>query len=206
MLGMMTISLALLSLAAAGTAIGWLSIVNKHLSALGKRVLESEDIGRINQAADKVGSFESRMSGCETKADESQKRYEEYETKFNELLARQGATEQKMDKLSTDLAKALDQLSAFQEKANRNEAGLTEIVPSIKDLADEVQSLKKFQMDIENTRSLILSSLNDMQTTLPVETSPGVTPEVPESGVTVPEDGYQADKEQETSGKYNLKL
>jgi hypothetical protein len=199
MFGMM-ISLVLLSLATAGISIVWLLKVKKHLSELGKRVLESEDIGKILQAAEKVGTFESRMSGCESKADESQKRHVEYETKLNELITRQGATEQKMDKNSADLAKTLDQLSAFQEMANRNEAGLTEIIPNIKDLADEVQSLKKFQTAIENTRSLILSAFTDMQVSVPPEEGRELTPEIagPEQISNGSEDEHQEGEDQNT--------
>ncbi len=108
------VSLALLALVVAVVAIGWLSRVSKYLSALGKRVLESEEIGRIIEAADKTVSFESRMAACENKADESQNQLVEHETRLSELAAKLGASEQMMDRHTADLAKASEKMASFE--------------------------------------------------------------------------------------------
>ena len=142
---MFDIFLASLALAAAVFAVGWLSRVNKHLSELGRRVLDSQDIGRINEAANKTETFESRMVGCERKADEGQKQLAEFKTKLSELTTKAGSVEQ---------------------MAKKNEACLTEIIPNVKALADEVQTIKKFQVATEKVHSLILTALTDMQASM----------------------------------------
>ena len=72
-----TITIALIGLTLSAVvmavfAIGYLSSVKKRLSELGLRVLESEDIGKIKEAAHKAESYESRMAGFEHKADGNQ--------------------------------------------------------------------------------------------------------------------------------------
>jgi len=145
MFGTMTIVLLALALAAAVFAIGWLSRVNNRLSELGRRVLASQDIGRINDAANKTESFESRMAGCERKADESQNQLAEYKTKLSEHTSKLGSVEQ---------------------MAKKNETCLAEIIPNIKALADEIQIIKKFQVATEKGHSLILTALTDMQASM----------------------------------------
>jgi chromosome segregation ATPase len=149
--------LALLSLVTAVAAIGWLSAVSKHLSALGKRVLESDDIGKIIKAADKVGTYESRMTGCESKADKSQKQLVEHETRLSELTARQGATEQRMDRHSADLAVSSKKTASFElrfdefennvgEKLNK----LVELETKVNELAAKLESVEEM---VSNNRS-----------------------------------------------------
>jgi chromosome segregation ATPase len=137
--------LALLALAAAALAIGWLSRVNRHLSELGRRVLDSQDIGRINEAANKTETFESRMAGCERKADEGQKQLVEYKTKLSELTTKLGSVEQ---------------------MTKKNEACLAELIPNVKALADEIQTIKKFQTATEKVHGLILTAFTDMQASM----------------------------------------
>jgi len=231
--------LALLSLVVAVVAIGWLSIVSKHLSSLGRRVLESEEIGRIIQAADKTASFESRMAGCENKADENQNQLVEHETKLSELAAKLGASEQMMDRHTADLAKASEKMASFElrfdefennvgeklnqllehetklnelaaklesveQMANKNEAGLAEANPSIKALADEIQSLKKFQTATEKARSLILDAFTDMRPGILPEEGLVTTPETakPEETSQGPEEGQEEAEDQKTFGAY----
>ncbi len=143
MFSTITIVLALVALAAAAFAIVQLRTVSWHLSDLGRRVLDSQDIGRISAAAEKVETFESRMAGCERNADESQKQLAEFKTKVSELAAKAGAAEQ---------------------IARRNEASLAELVPNIKALADAIQTIKKFQTATEKVHSMIQAALSDMQT------------------------------------------
>ena len=117
MIDTMTIALfvlALISFVFAIIAIVWLSMVSKHLSALGKRVLESEDIERVIQAADKTVSFESRINGCEGKTDESHNQLVELQTRLSEITARLDATGQTADKYTADLAKISEKMASFE--------------------------------------------------------------------------------------------
>jgi chromosome segregation ATPase len=159
MLGMITESLALISLVAAGAAIVWLSTVRKQLSALGKRILESEDIGKILQAAEKVGTYESRISSCENKTGESQKQLSELQTKVNESAS----------KIESNITKSA-----------MNENGLAEIVPSIKNLAEEIQNLQKFQTATKKTHSLIQAAFTDMGARMSFEEGEEIIPHVTE--------------------------
>jgi len=149
MLDMITICLALLSLVAVVIAIGWLSILRKHLSVLGQRVLESEDIGRIIQAADKVGSFESRMTDCENKADESKKRLAENETKLSGLIAKQEASEQRMDRHSADLAKTSENMASFKVRFDEFENNVDEKLNQLLELETKVNELTSMLESVE---------------------------------------------------------
>lgn len=142
--------LALISLVVAVVAIGWLSIVRKHLSALGMRVLESEDIRRIIQAADKTESFESRMTGCENKADESQNQLSELQTKLSEIAAKLGAGEQMMDRHTADLAKTSEKMASFELRFDEfeNNVGdklnkLLEYETKVNELATKLESIEE---------------------------------------------------------------
>jgi len=117
MLDMMTIALfvlAVISLVVAAVAIGWISLVSSRLSALGRKVLASEDIGRVIQAADKTDSFESRLTGCKSKADESQNQLAELQTKLSEIAVKLGAFGQMMDRLTTDLTTTSEKTASFE--------------------------------------------------------------------------------------------
>ena len=138
--------LALSSLLAATVAIGWLVRVSKRLSALGRSVLESEDIGKIIEAADKAAFFESRMAGCENRTEQSENKLSEHETKVNELATK---------------------LEAVEQMLGEHAAGLAEANGSIKVLADGIQSLEEFQTATEKTRTLILAAFNDMRASMP---------------------------------------
>jgi septal ring factor EnvC (AmiA/AmiB activator) len=178
---MTTVLLALVALAAAGFAIAWLTRVNKLVSDLGHRVLESQDIGRINDAAAKTETFESRMAGCEHKAAEGQKQLAEFKTKLSELATKLGSVEQ---------------------TANKNEAGFAELVPDVKALADEVQAVRKFQAATEKVHSVVLAALSEMQASLPtgedLAATLGAKPKEASEG---PQDWWQKEVEdQKASG------
>ena len=179
MLGMITESLALISLVAAGAAIVWLSIIRKQLSALGKRILESEDIGKILQAAEKVGTYESRISGCENKTGESQRQLSELQTKVNDSAS----------KIESNITKSA-----------MNENGLAEIVPSIKNLAEEIQNLQKFQTATKKTHSLIQAAFTDMGARMSIEEGEEIMPHVtePEQISSEPETEHQEAEDQNT--------
>jgi len=146
---MITITLALLSLVAAVIAIGWLSILRKHMSILGQRVLESEDIGRIIQAADRVGSFESRMTGCESEAGENKKRLVENETKLNGLIAKQEASEQRIDRHSADLAKTSEKTASFEVRFDEFENNVGEKLNQLLELETKVNELASSLESVE---------------------------------------------------------
>ena len=160
MIDTMTIALfvlALISLVVASVAIGWLSLVSKHLSVLGKRVLESQDIGRVIQAADKAASFESRMTGCEGRADESQSQLAEHETKLSELIAKQEAAGQMMDRHTADLAKASEKMASFELRFGEFENKVGEKLNQLLELETEVNELasrlKSVEGMVNNNRS-----------------------------------------------------
>jgi septal ring factor EnvC (AmiA/AmiB activator) len=194
--------LALIALVAAVVAIVWLSRVSKHLSELGMRVLESQDIGRINEAAKKTESFESRMAGCEQKADESQNQHGEHKTKLSKLAAKLEASEQKMASFEVRFDELATKLGSVEQMANKNEAGFAEAIPSIKALADEIQNLQKFQTATEKARSQILAAFTDMQASMPPEESLGTTPETAkqEEASQGPEEWQEETKDQKMSG------
>lgn len=175
-----TVFLALLALAAAVFAIGWLSRVNKKLSELGRRVLASQDIGRINEAASKTESFESRMAGCEHKADESQNQLVEYKTELSEFANKLGASEQKTASFEGRFDEFATKLGSVEQMANKNEACLAETIPNIKALADEIETIKKFQNATEKVHSLILAAFTDMQASMPPDEGLRTTPEAAE--------------------------
>ena len=190
MLGVVTLTLfflSLISLAVAVIAIRWLSIVSKHLSALGKRVLESDDIGKITQAADKITSYESRMTGCESKADKTQNHLVGLETKVNKLATK---------------------LESVEQMVRNNGADLTESIRSIKALTDKIEILQNFQTAIEKTHNIIQAALNDMRVNMPPEENHGM-----KSGIVEPEDTLHGakDKHEEsedlkTSGTFRFEL
>jgi chromosome segregation ATPase len=152
MLDIITIALfvlAFISLVVGAIAIAWLSIVSKHLSALGKRVLESEDIGRIIEAANKTESFESRITGCQSKADESQNQLAELQTKLSEIAAKQVAAGQMMERHTTDIAKISEKMASFELRFDEfeNNAGeklnqLLQLETKANELAAKLESIE----------------------------------------------------------------
>jgi chromosome segregation ATPase len=118
MISIVLFILAFISLVVAAVAIGWLSIVSKHLSALGKRVLESEDLGRVIQAADKISSFESRMADCEKNADQNKNQLAEHESTINEIASKLREVEQMIKKHAVDLANTSEKMVSFEHCFN----------------------------------------------------------------------------------------
>jgi len=194
--------LTLLALAMAVAAIIWLLRVSKHLSELGMRVLESQDIGRIKEAANKTESFESRMAGCEEKADESQNQLGKHKTKLSELADKLGASEQKMASFEVRFDKLATKLGSVEQMANTNDASLAEAIPSIKALADEIQNLQKFQTATEKAHSLIQAAFTDIQASILPEDSLVTTPETakPEETSQGPEEWQEETEHQKMSG------
>jgi len=139
---MLGTTITVLAFAAAVFAIGWLWKVNKLVSDLGRRVLETQDIHRVIEAAGKVESFDSRVAGNEQKASENQNQFAEYKTKLDELATR---------------------LGSFEQLAKKNETCVADIIPAIKALTDDIRTIRKFQTATEKVHNLMLSAFSDMQ-------------------------------------------
>jgi len=202
-----TIVLVCLTLSAvvmAVYAIGCLLRVKKSLSELGLRVLESEDIGKIKEAANKAESYETRMAGCEHKAEENQNRLAVHETKLSELADKLAASEQKMASFKVRFDELSTRLESVEQMANKNEDGLAQMVPNIKSLADEIQSIKKFQTATEKIHSLIQAAFTDMQVSMPHEEAPVTMPEAAkaEDASKESEEWEEVTKDQKMSGSH----
>ncbi len=202
-----TIALIVLTLSAvvmAVFAIGYLSNVKKHLSELGLRVLESEDIGKIKEAANKAGSYETRMAGCEHKADENQNQLVEHKTKLSELADKLGASEQKMASFEVRFDELSTRLGSVEQMANKNEDDLAQTIPNIKALADEIQSIKKFQTATEKIHSLIQTAFSDIQASMPSEEGLVTMPEAakPEEASQGHEEWQEETKDRKMSGSH----
>jgi chromosome segregation ATPase len=181
MLNTITIVLVFLTLsavAAAGFAVLYLSRVKRNLSELGMRVLESQDIGKIKEAANKAGSLESRMAECEHKADENKNQLAENKTNVNEFTNKLTSSEQKIMTFEGRFDELTTKLESVEQKANKNEDSLAQTVPNIKALADEIQNIKTFQTATEKIHSLIQTAFTDIQASVPPEEVPVTTTDV----------------------------
>jgi len=192
----MTIVLVFLTLSAvgaAGFAILCLSKVKRSLSELGIRVLESQDIGKIKEAANKTDTFESRLAGFEQKAEESKNQLAEHTTKLNELTGKLGDSGQKTASFEARFNELSTRLDSIEQMTKKNEDGLTQTVPNIKALADEIQNLKMFQTATEKVHNLIQSAFTDIQASIPHEVDLITTSEIPTPEDATPEDAMPED-------------
>ena len=185
--------LTLSAVGAAGYAVLCLSKVKRSLSELGIRVLESQDISKIKEAANKTDSFESRLAGFEQKAEESKNQLAEHTTKLNELNGNLGESGQKTASFEAHFNELSTRLDSIEQMTKKNEDGLTQTVPNIKALADEIQNLKMFQTATEKVHGLIQSAFTDIQASIPSEENLITTPEVPMPEVPTPEDAMPED-------------
>jgi peptidoglycan hydrolase CwlO-like protein len=109
MIDSMTIALfvlALISFIFAISAIFWLSIVSKHLSAL--------KAGKLTEAADKTASLESRITGCQNKADENRNQLAELQSRLNQVTAKLEIAEQTIDNCTAYIAKVSEKMASFE--------------------------------------------------------------------------------------------
>lgn len=171
------ILLTLSAVAASGFAVLYLSKIKRGLSELGMRVLESQDVGKIKDAANKTESFGTRLAGCEQKTEESNNQLTEQKTKLNELADNLGASEQKIASFEARFTELSTKIESVEQKTGKNENDLAQTVPNIKALADEIQGLKIFQAATEKVRSQILDAFNDMQAGSLSEEVMGAKPE-----------------------------
>jgi hypothetical protein len=112
----MAFYLASAALLVAAVAVGWLVGVNKRLSDLGMRVLESEDVNKIIDAANKTSFFESRVTACEEGTKQSQSQLAEHGTKLGELAANLGATENLAKRNETGSAEVSEKTASFESR------------------------------------------------------------------------------------------
>jgi chromosome segregation ATPase len=214
--------LALISLLFAIIVILWLSLVSKHLSKLGKRVLEFEDIERIMKAAEQTVSFESRITDCESKAYESQHQLVEHGTRLSEVIADLDKISEKIasfelcfdefeNKVSANLNKLLElevnvnelttKLKSVEGVVNNNNADHAESYQSINVLIDKIKIIEKFQTIFEKTHSIIQAAFTDMSARTPPIRGLGISSETdkPEELSLLPEEGQKETEDQETS-------
>jgi predicted nuclease with TOPRIM domain len=204
-----TIVLMLLTLSAvgaAGYAILYLSKVRRDLMDLGMRVLESQDVGKIKEAANKTDTFESRLAGFEQKAEESKNQLTEQKTKLDELAGKLGTSEQKAGSFDARFNELLAKLESVEQKTSKNENDLAQTVPNIKALADEIQNLKVFQAATEKAHNFIVDAFNNMQAGVPsnegfVTTPKNPMPEEANSEAQTPEDSKPEDSKPDDAVK-----
>jgi septal ring factor EnvC (AmiA/AmiB activator) len=149
--------LALISFTFATIAIIWLSTVSKHLSALAKKVLAPEDIERVIRAADETASFGSRITGLESKADESQNQLAELHARLSEITANLDVTGQTMDKYASDLAKISEKMASFELRYDEFENNVNNKLDKLPELEtqvnDLVTNLKSVEGIVNNNKS-----------------------------------------------------
>ena len=145
-----TVFLVFSSLLMATVAIAWLARVAKRLSALGMRVLESEDIEKIIDAADRTATFESRMTGCENRTEQSENKLPEHETKLAELAANLGATEEIANRNGAGFAELSEKMASFESRVagceNRTEQSedkLSEHETKVNELASKMEAVEQ---------------------------------------------------------------
>jgi len=189
--------LTLSAVGVAGYAVLFLSKVKRDLMDLGMRVLESQDIGKIKEAASKTDTFESRLAGFEQKAGESQNQFNEQKTKLDELTGKIGASEQKVGSFDARFNELSTKLESVEQKTSKNENDLAQTVPNIKALADEIQNLKVFQAATEKAHNFIVDAFNNMQTGVPSNEGFVTQPKIP----TPEEVTLEASKPEETTSE-----
>lgn len=209
-------ALALISLALATISIVWQLKLRRHLSILGKKILEFEDVKIAIQNTGKKQSFESRIAGCESKADESQNKLAEYEATFDEILSRVREVEEIMKKHAVELANTSEKIASFEHRfdgfennigdklnqtANKNEADLAEVVTIVNALKDKIETLEKFRTIVQKTYSIFQAAFTDMRTSASPEKGLGVSSEnaTPEGASRFSQDEHQEAVDQQTS-------
>ena len=103
--------LALISFIFAIIAIFWISIVSRHLSAL--------KAGKVTQAAEKTAYLESRITGCQKKADENRNQLAELQTTLNQVIAKLEIAEQTVDNYTAYLAKVSEKMASFEHHLDK---------------------------------------------------------------------------------------
>jgi chromosome segregation ATPase len=129
---------AFLALFAAVVAIGWLWQVSNRVSDLGRRVLASESIERVSQAADKAISFESRMDGCENRIGRMQNQLVEHEASLKELAATLRTNQQVTESHVGGLAEASGKIASLESRLGASENKASEQIRQLSDYQTKV--------------------------------------------------------------------
>jgi chromosome segregation ATPase len=150
----LTVFLPLSALGVATVAVVWLARVRKGLSELGMRPLDSEDIVRIIEAAEKTASYESRMAGCEDRAERSENKLSEHEAKLAELTAGLGATEEIANNNRTGLSEVSEKTVSLksrtagcEDRAERSDNKLSEHGAKLNGLASKLEAVEQMLDD-----------------------------------------------------------
>jgi chromosome segregation ATPase len=177
-------ALALVSFALAAISILWLLKVRKLLSTLSKIALEFDDAASAIPAADKTESLESRIAGCETTIDEIASKVRQVEdiikthavdlANTSEKIA---SYEHRFEYFESSLADKLNQA------ANKNQAGLAEVLTSVNALKDKIEDLEKFRTIIQKTHTIIQAAFADMRTSASAEKDPAASRQTAEPEV-----------------------
>ncbi len=129
------------ALLAGVAAIGWMSKLSKRMTGLGRRLLESEDVGKIMEAAKKAASFDSRLAGCESTANQNQKRLDEHKAVLSELTANAEATQQMVKRNTAGLGEVSEKAVHFESrmaecenKADQSREQLIELEAKVNDI------------------------------------------------------------------------
>ncbi len=138
------------ALAAAAVAIVWLTKVSKQLTDLGRRVLQSADIKKITEAAERTALYESRMTGCEERTEQSETKSSEHENKLSELFSRLEAIEQTANGNATGLAEASEKTASVEsrmggceERTEQSENKLFEHEAKINEFAGRLEEAER---------------------------------------------------------------
>jgi len=119
MLGMtatLPVFVALSALVLAVASIGWAVKLNKRLSGLGRRVLESTDTAKILAAAEKAGTIESRLTACEDRTNQNQNQLSEHGTRLGELAANLDTTGQTANRNQAGLSDVSEKVASFESR------------------------------------------------------------------------------------------
>jgi chromosome segregation ATPase len=169
-------ALALVSFALAAISILWLFKIRKLLSTLGKRILEFDDAASAIPAADKTESFESRIDGCETTIDEVASKVRQVDEIIKKHAVELANTSEKVasfehrfDDMENNVGDKLSQA------ANRNQAGLAEVLTSVNALKDKIEDLEKFRTIVQKTHTIIQAAFADMRTSASAEKDPAAS-------------------------------
>jgi hypothetical protein len=115
------------------------------------------------------------MAGCEDSTKQNENNLSEHATLLHELASKLQTVEQMLEEHATSLGEASQ---------------------SMKVVADEIQSLEKFQTATEKARNLILAAFNDMHASMPPEEFLETSVDTAETAETLPEpEQGQADGE-----------
>jgi len=163
-----SVSIAVCALLAGIAAIVWLSKLNKRMTGLGRRLLESEDVGKIKEAAQRAASFEARMVGCENIANQNQSQLEEHKTRLSELAEKAGTTEHTVNRNAAGLGEVSEKMATLESRMSEHESKAEQSQNQLVELESKVNELISKLGAIEQTLSEHTSALSDSSQSMKV--------------------------------------